>query len=154
MGAPFATTSPQFLSFTHGGGTIRQVLLGGCSRGQILQTGIQKDVVLGNPLVPSLRILRSGYWPFLWRLSEGTHTLSLDLKMAVATASRLPYVIVKANTELGTEESTTYATATTEWQTLGPISISPSAKGAVEVIIVVPFAGPGSQVNVDNFKAT
>lgn len=88
----------------------------------------------GSPLQPSLRMTKAGMFAFRWPVSAGTRTLQVSVKNALGVTP-YPTLTIKANTEIGVNTDVVgTAIAGTGWQTIGPLTVSPSADGVLLVL--------------------
>jgi hypothetical protein len=105
------------------------------------QTMGARDNTEGDPAQPSLRMDRRGRWRFRWTVLAGTRTISVRVKQAVNLSPR-PSLVIKANTSIGVNaDSETSAASGAGWITIGPVTINPSANGAVWVELRANYDG-------------
>lgn len=106
-------------------------------QGQLYLAGLTKDSNDGNPSAPCMKITGPHRRTFLWPVTSGTRTISVDVKYSPDNgAGHRPKMIIKANAEVGiTTDTTTEAPsdAGNTWVTIGPITINPNATGVIEV---------------------
>lgn len=92
-----------------------------------------KDAGVGNAAAPSLRLDGKGFLRFYWSVKSGSRTLSVTVKQAV-NASPRPRVTVVKNTSIGVNaDVTASAGSSINFTTIGPLSVSPSSDGVLEV---------------------
>jgi hypothetical protein len=66
-----------------------------------------------------------------------------------------PRMRVAANDDVNVAGTQVVASGSAdEWVTIGPLSITPDADGAVKVILDAPYSGVGGQTNWDQFSWT
>jgi hypothetical protein len=98
----------------------------------------QKSTSDGDPAQPSLEMTVAGKFRFRWRVASGTRTISVKVKNPTGL-SPYPILRVKANPDIGVNSDVTgTAIGGTGWQTIGPVTITPSADGAVWVELDCP----------------
>lgn len=89
----------------------------------------------GTPAPPCLSLARGGTSRFRWVLSPGSRTITVAVRNATGTAP-FPTLTVLANPDCGVPADISLSAAPgSAWQTIGPLAISPSAPGAVWVIL-------------------
>jgi hypothetical protein len=122
-------------------------------------SGFIRDNTIGNPTPPSLQIQGNYYKKtYSWPVSAGVQTISIDVKRNVAVPNYAPSLTVRTNAALGINaDVVAEASATTEWTTIGPISLPTTVDGVITVDFEVPYPGKynGQIVTtyVDNFKS-
>lgn len=103
--------------------------------GLSMMSGITRSYAEGSPSVPCLEIYEPTFWRFKWSVGGGNRTISVKCKQASnsVSASR-PSLIVKANPSIGVNSDVSgSAPSSTGWVTIGPVSITPTASGSVNV---------------------
>jgi hypothetical protein len=100
---------------------------------ETLLVRLTKSTTEGDAAVPSMWVRGPYRKSFLWPVDAGTRTISVRCKYSPDVASRRPSLVVKANSEIGVTEQTSSAPSGTGWVTIGPITITPSSDGVVEV---------------------
>lgn len=102
---------------------------------------------------PCLQMTRSARFRFRWRVDSGTRTISVQVRKFIDNCT--PRFIVKANPAIGVSADQELSpSAGTGWQTLGPITITPSSNGVVEVILTVDGKFSGLDVRWDDLDCT
>jgi hypothetical protein len=87
----------------------------------------------GDPIQPSLRQDKKGRHRLRWSVKAGARFIAVKVKQPTNLSPR-PSVIIKANPEIGLPvDLSGTAPSGTDWVTIGPISVTPSARGAVWV---------------------
>lgn len=104
--------------------------------GERLAMGLTESLTEGNPAAPSMRLDRPHRRRFLWPVASGARTISVDVKYTVdpGVGSR-PKLVIRANTDIGVNSDivTEASSAVNSWQTIGPVSVSPSSQGVLEI---------------------
>ncbi len=107
----------------------------------------QKSTADGNPAQPSLEMTWGGTFRFRWSVKSGTRTLAIDVKNVLGIQP-YPTLTVKADPSLGVNSDVVgTATSGTGWQTIGPITVSPSSDGVLWVEL-------HSDIKTNNIKTT
>jgi hypothetical protein len=102
--------------------------------GNILRTGINRDDAEGSPSSPCLRIDTPNFWRFRWGVTAGTRTISISAKQVSNVAGKRPSLIIKANPDIGiAADVAASAPLSTDWVTIGPISVAPTRAGVLWV---------------------
>ena len=113
-----------------------------------------KSTTEGNPSNPSLRLDTFGFWRFRWTVSAGTRTIQIDVKQAENQSPR-PRVTILANAGIGVASNVTGSAASgTGWTTIGPLTITPSGRGAVWVRLENLYVGQYSPCYWDHIVTT
>lgn len=100
---------------------------------QYLTFGAGKDSVVGNPTAPSLALKYASTYRFRWVLHTGVNILYVNCLQAINLMPR-PTVTAKANPDIGINaDVSATAPSGTGWVTIGPVSVTASAAGAVYV---------------------
>lgn len=109
----------------------------GCP-GQVcdLYIGVTRNTVEGSPDAPALSMDRANIFPVRWPvLASVANTFSIKVKQPVAGTLR-PRIYARADASLGVAADVeAVAAAGTGWLTIGPISVTPSASGVLQVIL-------------------
>lgn len=126
--------------------------------GEIHQVGVSKDTTDGSPAQPSMKAVLPHRRSFLWPVSSGSHTISVAVKFTSDSGTGYrPKMVIKANAELGisADVTTEAAAGANAWKTIGPITVTPNAQGALEVILEYdPVLGEANIVHWDNVAVT
>jgi len=118
---------------------LRGYYLSDCA--QFLSTFGGKDTSEGDPSQPSLRMDARGVYRFRWAFASGARTVAVNVKQEV-NASPRPTLVVKANPAIGiAADVIETAGSSTNWITIGPANISPSADGATWVELHANYDG-------------
>lgn len=105
--------------------------------GELYLFGLSKDAVDGNPSPPCQKVLGPHRRAFLWPVAAGARTISVDVKYSPDNgAGQRPRLVIRANSEVGlaadiSTEAPSDAGGT--WVTIGPVSVTPSGIGVLEV---------------------
>jgi len=100
-----------------------------------------RDNAQGDPAQPSLRMDARGVYRFRWAFESGARTVAVNVKQEV-NASPRPTLVVKANPAIGiAADVIETAGSSTNWITIGPANISPSADGATWVELHANYDG-------------
>jgi len=112
---------------------LQQVIVLGPSRSERLYNG-RKNTSDGSPAQPSLELVGANNgFRFRWAVKSGTRTLSIKLAN-VWGLSPYPTVTIRKDASLGVNSDVVgTAIAGTGWQTVGPLSVSPSSDGVLLV---------------------
>lgn len=89
-----------------------------------------------------------------WAVTAGEHTISVKVKCSISEAP-YPVLRVYANPSIGVNANVEgVAIAGTDWQTIGPITVSPTSQGALLVEIETPTYRPDMQTRWDSLTVT
>ena len=100
-----------------------------------------RDNAQGDPAQPSLRMDARGVYRFRWAFESGARTVAVNVKQEVNLSPR-PTLVVKANPAIGiASDVIETAGSSTNWITIGPANISPSADGATWVELHANYDG-------------
>lgn len=121
-------------------GYLRGICIGGMTSiegeapfGRHLQVGVLRSNAEGSPATPSLLLCQPGQWRFRWAVHAGARSISVLAKQGANVAPH-PSMIVKSNPAIGVNADVSASSpGGTGWQTIGPISVSPSSDGALWV---------------------
>jgi len=91
---------------------------------------------------------------FRWTVKAGARTISVDVKQPLNQSPR-PKLTIAANPALGINaDVSASAPDGTDWVTIGPVSISPTADGAVWVYLSNELVGVCSPCWFDKIAVT
>lgn len=120
-------------------GAIQGICLGGptgphgSAYGFHLQFPVSRNNSTGTPTAPSIQIYGPGVWRFRWTIRVGTQTIRCAC-MQVGNGTPRPTMVVKANPDVGLNADVTgTAPSSATWVTIGPLTVTASAVGAVFV---------------------
>ena len=103
------------------------------SFGRHMQVGINKDVSIGNPSAPSLRLDYPGFWRFRYVVRPGTRKVSI-ITQQNSTGSYRPTVVVKSNPSIGLMADVSASAADVPgWTTVGPVTFAVTGTDVVWV---------------------
>lgn len=105
--------------------------------GTDLTCGITKEIVDGDPSAPSMRVDGPFRHKFLWGVDSGTRTIKIRVKYSADSGAGFrPKLIINANSDINVAATSSEAPAGAgSWQVIGPITVTPSAAGALEVVL-------------------
>lgn len=104
------------------------------SFGRHMQYGLNKEVTLGNPGAPSLRLDYPGFWRFRWVVKPGSRTISIFANQNSTGSLYRPTLVVKANSNVNINtDLTAVAPAGAGWVSIGPISFTATGTDVVWV---------------------
>jgi hypothetical protein len=104
------------------------------SFGRHMQVGINKDVNIGNPSAPSLRLDTVGFWRFRWVVNPGSRRISALSQQQAASGSYTPSMVIKANPNIGLNFDVSASAATIAgWTSIGPLMFNATAQDVVWV---------------------
>ena len=93
----------------------------------------EKSETEGSPAPPCLKLGGYGTHHFRWAVSSGTRSISVKTKQA-ANLSPRPALVVRANTDIGVlADATAVAGSSTDWITVGPVTVVTSGTGGLWV---------------------
>lgn len=104
--------------------------------GQLYLTNLRRNNVEGDPSSPSMEFFGPMRKSFLWAVDAGSRTFSIKVKYTPDIALQRPYVIIKSNTDIGVASDVVEMAASgSGWVTIGPMAITPTFNGVVEVVL-------------------
>lgn len=126
--------------------------------GLVYQIGLSKDTTDGSPTQPSMKQTLPHRRSFFWPVASGARTISVNVKFTADSGTGFrPKLVIKANAELSINADviTEAVTGTGVWKTIGPVTVSPSAQGVLEIELRYdPVLGEANTVHWDNVVVT
>lgn len=113
----------------------------------------EREAIEGSP-TPCLRVDKSVVYKVYWPVVSGARTLSIDVKQAINVSPR-PRVTIKANLDIGVAADVTgSAGSSAVFTTIGPLSVTPSSSGVLEVWLENLYDGGDYPAYWDNLVVT
>lgn len=97
--------------------------------------GISKSSTEGDPNTPSMKVSGPFRRRFLWGVDAGTRTIKIRVKYSADSGTgKRPKLYVIENSDIGVTATSAEAPAGAgSWQTIGPITVTPSGAGALAI---------------------